>query len=153
MLNPQTDVQLIGEQLETAGAPPRQRHANETAPLNRKQLMDFIRVNDEFVQLGAPAVLRCRIQSAPLANQLAAAWARTQAAQRPPEGAERRPLAIEWLTSDGHQVSGPEIGKGKCAREPAEEFRLSRQAAAGFFFSFWPCARANGHGASRPGPK
>ena len=57
-----------------------------------------MRVNDEFVQLAAPAVLKCRIQSA-LANQLASL--------------HQKRLLVEWFTSDGFQVAPAELTRGK----------------------------------------
>lgn len=59
-----------------------------------------LRVNDEFVQLQAPAVLKCK----PSGAQMAASGP----IQSPPDWAP-----IEWFTSDGLEIEPNELGKGK----------------------------------------
>lgn len=86
-----------------------------------KQQQRPLRVADEFVTLGSPAVLKCRPAAdseAPSAAALAASaqaagWlaGRSQAAQ-PTTGALAAD-AIEWFTSDGIRIQPGEINKGK----------------------------------------
>lgn len=143
MLRSRHDERLFGEQLDRVAAlsagSQRQRPpsaTNETTTTTtttsklKKQLMDFIRVNDEFVQLQAPAVLRCRIQSGALARQLPAAPPRFLVDSDDGLAGDLRALgtssqlAIEWFTSDGFQLQAGELARGKSPRA-AQETRSS----------------------------
>lgn len=84
--------------------------------------MDFIRVNDEFVQLNSPAVLRCKLQSSSLGAGLQAAansmggdfWRPPGQVQVHSQVPTTAPSSIEWFTSDGFQISaGEQLARGK----------------------------------------
>lgn len=105
--------------------------------------MEVIRVNDEFVQLKGAVVLKCKLQSSSLGSPLERAgdlfWPTTTGqlgdagdGSGPSSSSSSSPswlttdsnapfqggrghFSIEWLTSDGLQVSSAEpLAKGKC---------------------------------------
>lgn len=89
------DQEPSGERGNSAADEPAQQRPGE-----------LIRVNDEFVLLGAPAVLRCRRGRQPQGGGLAAPE---------PEAGQ----LIEWFTSDGLQVGARELARGKFERPDA----------------------------------
>lgn len=87
--------------------------------------MEVIRVNDEFVQLKAGVVLKCKPQSSssslgaqplPLVDRGDLSWpSELQTGPLPAASTSNRAhFSIEWITSDGLQVNPAEpLAKGK----------------------------------------